>query len=85
MTDWQIKPIETFTTDELATELHRRHNAILLVMEKDHSPDDPSTLNIYGPEDTAAGMSRSLGLVEAAKQQLLFDFLLISRTKGEPG
>ena len=75
MTDWQIKPIETFTTDELASELHRRHNAVLLVMEKDSTPDDPSTLNIYGPE----------GLVEAAKQQLLFDFLLISRTRGEPG
>jgi hypothetical protein len=84
MTDWQIQPIETFTTDELATELHRRHNAMLLVIEKDPSPDDRSTMSIYGPDETSAGYSRSLGLCEAAKQQLLFDFLLVSRTGRNP-
>jgi|TARA_A100001015_G_scaffold243014_1_gene277825 hypothetical protein len=52
---------------------------MMLVFEKDASPEDPSTMNIYGPDGTAAGIARAMGLLEAAKQQMQFDFLLLQR------
>ncbi len=67
------------TTDELAREIHSRYPHMMLVFEKDASPEDPSTMNIYGPDGTAAGIARAMGLLEAAKQQMQFDFLLLQR------
>ncbi len=77
------KPLTFVPTDEIVQELHRRNPVMMLVFEKEPSGDDPSTLNIYGPEGTAAGLARALGLLEAAKQQMQFDFLLMNRVSGK--
>jgi hypothetical protein len=77
------QPLTYVPTDEIVQELHRRNPVMMLVFEKEPSGDDPSTLNIYGPEGTAAGLARALGLLEAAKQQMQFDFLLMNRVSGK--
>tara|TARA_R100001510_G_C7640248_1_gene197948 strand:+ start:783 stop:1037 length:255 start_codon:yes stop_codon:yes gene_type:complete len=81
MDKYDPAPLTFATTDELVQELHRRHPVMMLIFEKDASPDDRSTLNIYGPEGTAAGVARALGLLEAAKQQMGFDFLLLQKIR----
>ena len=77
--DTQDQPLTFVSTDEIVQELHRRYPVMMLVYEKEPSADDASTLNIYGPEGTAAGVARALGLLDAAKQQMQFDFLLLNR------
>jgi|TARA_R100001510_G_scaffold53206_1_gene54605 hypothetical protein len=80
--DPQDEPLTFVPTDEIVRELHRRHPVMMLIFEKEPSSDDQSTLNIYGPDHTAAGLSRALGLLEAGKQQMQFDFLLMNRMHG---
>ena len=79
MDKYDPAPLTFATTDELVQEIHRRHPVMMLIFEKEASSDDRSTLNIYGPEGTAAGVARALGLLDAAKQQMQFDFLLLNR------
>lgn len=81
MDKYDPAPLTFATTDELVQEIHRRHPVMMLIFEKEASSDDRSTLNIYGPEGTAAGVARALGLLEAAKQQLGFDFLLLQKIR----
>ena len=78
----QTNHLAFFPTDELVKELYARHPVMMCIFAREPSPDDPSTLNIFGPDNNAAGVARALGLLEAAKQQMQFDFLLMSRTKG---
>ena len=79
----QTNNLAFFPVDDLVREIHARHPSLMVIYEKESTPDDPSTFNIYGPEGTAAGIARALGLLEAAKQQMQFDFLLLNRIRND--
>lgn len=79
MDNYEPTQLQMATTDELIREVHARHPNMVVVFEKDPLPNDQSTLNIYGPDASAAAIARTLGLLEAAKQQMQFDFLMLQK------
>jgi|TARA_R100000479_G_scaffold166345_1_gene106073 hypothetical protein len=67
------------TTPGIIEELQSRHPNLVVCYEKDPSGDDQSTLVIAGPEPTAAGLAKALGLCEAVKTQLQLDLYILGR------
>ena len=82
MSDYPPK-LTFVTTPELIEEIQVRHPNMILCYEKPVSGDYESTLVIAGPETTAAGLARALGLCEAVKSQLTIDLFLMSRRPSE--
>ena len=45
----QTNNLAFFPVDDLVREIHARHPSLMVIYEKESTPDDPSTFNIYGP------------------------------------